>query len=460
MTGNTPRISRRSFLRAAGAGAALSAGGLTITPGSAQSRVLAPAGRPRRPWWVRTVDEPTVEIDWDRVQRFDARNAIIWGIAKYVGAEEVARLDRVKAENERQRILDDVPGYTLKDQALYAAQRLYFLAPRQFLGPRTAPTPEERGVPRWTGTPEDAARIVRVAMRHCGAANVGFVELDERTRKLVYSHDPDGKELVFDDVEQAYEDEHRRVIPNRARWAIVYTVQMSGETLKRAPTATAAQTVLLSYGRAAHIQALTQEFLRGLGYQCLGESSFNALGIAPAFGVMAGLGELSRINRLITPEFGPMVRVHKLITDLPLAPDKPIDAGILRFCKTCKKCADACPAAAITLDDEPSWEAPGGWHSPGHLAYFEDGVKCFTYWREHAGTDCSICFAVCPFGKKDKAWIQDVARASVATVPALNGFLRSMDDAFGYGAKRDPEEWWRLDLPEYGVDTERTAREG
>ena len=74
-----------------------------------------------------------------------------------------------------------------------------------------------------------------------------------------------------------------------------------------------------------------QEFFRGLGYMGLGESSINALGIAPAFGVLGGLGELSRLNRLITPEFGPMVRVFIMITDLPVATDKPIDAGIMKF---------------------------------------------------------------------------------------------------------------------------------
>ncbi|MEK7808449.1 MAG: reductive dehalogenase, partial [Chloroflexota bacterium] len=80
------------------------------------------------------------------------------------------------------------------------------------------------------------------------------------------------------------------------------------------------------------------------------------------------------------------------------------------------------------------------------------------YWREKAGTNCGICFAVCPFSKKDKAWIHSVTKATIATAPALNGFIRSMDDAFSYGAQKDLEGWWSLDLPEYGIDTERTTR--
>jgi hypothetical protein len=35
-----------------------------------------------------------------------------------------------------------------------------------------------------------------------------------------------------------------------------------------------------------------------------------------------------------------------------------------------------------------------------------------------------------------------------------------MDDAFGYGVQADPEEWWGLDLPEYGFSTDASVLEG
>jgi reductive dehalogenase len=457
------RLTRRDFLRLAG----ISAGASLASERSALRRPSKgefedAAGRPARPWWVRTVDKPTTDIDWDRMQRYNERRGTVRGpgFARYVGEEEAERLDRVADQLERQRILDHVPGYTLKDRALESAQRFDARTAGSFLGPQLAPSPAERNVPPWSGSPEEAARILRVAMRHFGAAHVGFVELDERTRKLIYAVDPDGKELSFEDVPEAYETEQERVIPFEAKWVIVYTVRQSTETLKRAPAATAEQNSSLNYGRARHIQNQTQEFLRALGYQCLGESSVNALGIAPAFAVLAGLGEMSRMNRLITPEFGPMVRVSKMITDLPLATDKPIDAGIVEFCSVCKKCAEACPPGAISFDDDPSWEIKGGWNNPGHQAWFEDSVKCYTYWKEGPGTGCGICFAVCPFSKEDQAWIHEWVKSGVSSLPILDGFLRSMDDAFGYGSQKDPEAWWELDLPEYGIDTSRTPGSG
>jgi reductive dehalogenase len=315
------------------------------------------------------------------------------------------------------------------------------------------PTPEERGVPKWTGTPEEAARILRAALRHMGAATVGFLELDDNTRKLIYDVDPDGKKLNFTDDPIASETDDARYIPNAAKYVVVYTVQMSQEAMRRSPTMLGSQTTRLAYTRSEIIQASLQEFLRGLGYQGLGESSTNALGIAPALGVLAGLGEMSRLNRMITPEFGPMVRVFKLLTDLPVATDKPIDAGIMEFCKRCKKCAEACPSESLSFLDEPTWETQGGWNNPGHKAYFENAVTCRTYWREQAGTNCGICFAVCPFAKKDKAIIHEVVQGAGATAPFLDTFFRSMDDAFGYGTQASAEEWWWLDQPEFGTDS-------
>ncbi|MBC8506233.1 MAG: reductive dehalogenase [Anaerolineales bacterium] len=456
-------LSRRDFLRIAGLSASSIAAGKLSSNSSPMTSVEVAKSHTAgnlRPWWVQTVDEPTTEINWDGMQRYDARmTARGQGFANYIGQAEADRLTEIANQVKKQRLDNNVPGYTLKDQAINAAQSAYTFGSRSFLGPQNVETPMERGVPSWTGTAEEAAQILRAAMRHFGAATVGFVELNKNTRKLIYSYDPDGKEIVFENVDEAYETDGKRVIPDKAKWVIVYTVQMSSESLKRAPTVIAEQTTRLAYGRALDIQIKTQEFIRGLGYQCLGEASSNSLGISPAFAVMVGLGELARHNRLITPEFGPMVRVFKMITDLRVQPDKPIDAGIMKFCKHCKKCAEACPASALSFDDEPSWDIQGDWNNSGHKAYFEDSIKCKTFQRENAATNCGICFAVCPFAKKNKVWIHDWVKTGIATFPFLDGVIRSMDDAFSYGAQKDPEKWWQLDLPEYGIDTEQTTND-
>ena len=463
------KLTRRDFLRAMGLGAGaaavtiaanpLSGPSLSTNPSFNARHFADPAGRPQRPWWVKTVDKPTVEIDWAKMKRYNERYVAELGqgtvrgggFKAYVGEAKDKELAEASAALLQRGVEQNIPGYSLKDQAIDASQDAGLEL--SYLGPQGAKTPEEWGVPKWSGTPEEAARIVRAAFRHNGAATVAFVELDENTRKLIYSIDPDGKELVFTDDPEPSETETQRFIPNKAKYVVVYTIQMSEETLKRAPTVLGSMTTGLAYKRFRQIQGSMQEFFRGLGYMGLGESSINALGIAPAFGVLGGLGELSRLNRLITPEFGPMVRVFIMITDLPVATDKPIDAGIMKFCSACKKCAEACGGGALSFDTEPSWEIRGPWNNPGHKAYFEDSVKCRTYQRTDTVTNCGICFAVCPFAKKDKAWIHEWVKAGASTAPMLDGFFRSMDDAFGYGAQKDNEEWWSLDLPEYGCDS-------
>ena len=93
----------------------------------------------------------------------------------------------------------------------------------------------------------------------------------------------------------------------------------------------------------------------------------------------------------------------------------------------------------------------GPWNNPGHEAWFEDSVKCFSY-TNTLNTTCMICFSVCPFSKKNHAAIHGLVKATIATTGVLDGVIRSVDDAFGYGGQKNPDEWWDLDLPPFGLD--------
>ncbi|MBI5650320.1 MAG: reductive dehalogenase [Chloroflexi bacterium] len=467
-------LTRREFLKDLG----LLGAGVTLAPVAAQGETFEsfversdPGWKPGpavRPAWVKTIDKPTTEIDWDKKQRWDERNTA-FNFPKYFGDERLKKLQTIQAENTARYLKEGRPGYTLKDLALMAGANLRAFANVSglefpFLGPDVL-TPEKRGAPKFTASPEEAAKIVATALRFYGAGSVGFVELDPKTtQKLIFSHDGDGKMIEFADVEQPQETKEKRIIPNKCRYAIVFTVQMSVETQKRAPTPTGAATTYIGYEFGGLIQTRIQAFLKSLGYHAPGEYSRNALGLSVGLGVMAGLGELARFNRLLTPEYGPTVRVFKLLTDLPLAPTKPIDAGFVQFCKVCKKCADACPSKAVSFDDEPSWQVRGEYNSVGHKAWFDDAVKCRAYWFE-AGTGCAACFAACPFATKDKATFHQLVKFVSSNAPGLGGVVRSLDDllygAPGVGGKpiKDPNEWWSLDMPEYGIDTAKGKRD-
>ncbi len=457
-------VSRRDFLKMLGlGGVGLGAAAVSAPVFHDLDEVMAsPEAESKRLWYVKEVDKPTCEIDWSIMKRFDY-SEVMWagGLRKAIGPEEFERILKVGQKNRIQWIKEKKPGYALKDVALHDAHQY---APYSFIGPQTSPTPEELGVPRYNGTPEENARIVRAFLRLHGASQVSFVKLDTNTtEKFIYSHDyiswhtlpfGQGPRLDILDVDEPSEGEGYRVIPKKARWVIVYALRMSDEVMRRAPTKLGNRAQYYMYQLKSLVQGQLQNFLHTLGYMGLGEvSRYNALGIAPAFAVMAGMGELSRMGHVLTPEYGLRQRIFKLITDLPLAPGKPIDFGAMRFCRTCKKCADYCPPQAISHDTEPSGDTQGKpYHSPGVKTWYWPQEKCQAYWRQIE--ECSICYAVCPLSKGGhKAFYHDMQRWTTANTSLFNGFFRRMDDFLGYGRRDDPEDiegFWDLDLPPFG----------
>ena len=459
-------MSRRTFMKVLGLSGATAGAATLATPvfHDLDEAMASPMAERKLPFWVKEVDKPTVEIDWKRMQRFDGTQTVFNppSFGKAIGKEEEERLRKIGGlfgEAGYGRVVkENKPGNRHKDLAMSLGARFFqhpdrYAKWKPFLGPQQAPTPKDLGIPKYEGKPEENSRMVRAAMKFYGAATVGMVELDENTRKLFYSYDAfDKKQVIFSDVDEPQETETQRIIPNKAKWVIVFTVRMAPANIARAPYPASQATVGLAYSEGALIANRVQEFLRALGYNCMAESNImGSLANSGGFGVMAGIGELSRLNRLITPEYGPIVRVFKVVTDLPLAPAKPIDAGMWEFCRTCKKCAEACPTKTLSMND-PSWEVKGFWNNPGVKAYYEDAPKCLVYWRQSGGS-CIICFAVCPFTKRDKTFMHAFVQDVIATTPAFNGTLRQMDDVFGYGKLKDPESWWDLDLPPFGYDT-------
>ena len=147
--------------------------------------------------------------------------------------------------------------------------------------------------------------------------------------------------------------------------------------------------------------------------------------------------------------------MNRFLTDLPLPPTKPIDAGIARFCLTCKICAeDACTFDALPMDD-PSWEP---------LTEAETGVPFsptgFKGWRLNTVkcSNCAACQAACPFNSTRYSLIHDLIGAAQSVTPIFNSFFTTMEKTFGYGL-HDPESWWDLSgEPVFGISTQFTDR--
>jgi ferredoxin len=229
-------------------------------------------------------------------------------------------------------------------------------------------------------------RIKKVA-RFYGADLVGICEVDSR---WVYSHYFDLATGAYDELEIPY------------RYAIVLGIRMDDQALERSPRFEASATTALAYSRMAEVAASLAKYIRALGYPAVPSGNDTAQSIPLA--IDAGLGELGRCGLLVSPQFGPRQRLCKVFTDLPLQPDQPVDFGLRTFCPTCGICAWRCPAGAIRAGRRTT-EPTSISNRTGILRWPVDVAKCFLFWQENGGTDCSNCVVSCPWGWPERLWL-------------------------------------------------------
>jgi len=92
---------------------------------------------------------------------------------------------------------------------------------------------------------------------------------------------------------------------------------------------------------------------------------------------LAGLGTIGRHSLLITPEFGPRVRLACLLTEAPL---KASPLAEKDYCSKCNACIRKCPAQALQVPRRGE-------------AYSINKFACRTY--RLAGLNCGVCMKTC-----------------------------------------------------------------
>ena len=274
------------------------------------------------------------------------------------------------------------------------------------------------------GGPEEAARQVKKAARALGAALVGITHYDERWQYSSRFHDGSGEELPPE-------------IPPGLEHVIVVAVPMPYDIIKTTPSVLGSAAAGIGYSQDAALLISLAQFIRDLGYQAI--PSMNDTAASVPYAIKAGLGEYGRNGLLITREYGPRVRLGKVYTDLPLAHDLPRRFGVQEFCRICKRCAESCPASALSLD-EPTYLIHNISNRKGVKKWSVNAEKCFGFWAAQ-NTDCATCIRSCPYNKDYRQWWHRAARWLAGT--RLRRLLFALDGMMGYGKRMRPDYWWR-----------------
>lgn len=224
-------------------------------------------------------------------------------------------------------------------------------------------------------------------------------------------------------------------LPDDLVSVIVIGQSMDHGLTETAPSALAGTATGLGYSLDALVLLTIAQYLRNLGYSAVPSMNDTALTIPLA--LAAGLGEYGRHGLLITEEFGPRLRLGKIFTNLPLAPDTPKSFGVKEFCDRCRRCTSACPAKAIP-DGDPSDERHNRSNIQGVRKWTVDAEKCFGYWSK-VNSDCSICIRVCPYNRdyskpESREWIRLARRSPEEALAA--------SDAEGHGRRVHADVWW------------------
>ena len=271
---------------------------------------------------------------------------------------------------------------------------------------------------------EDCTKRIKQAAKMFGAGMAGVCAIDER---WVYSHNFSRKTEAVQKLD----------LLKGLKYAIMIVIPMDYDLSKTYPAALSGAATGIGYSVGLNCANTLAQFITNLGYQAIASLNDTALNIPMA--IEAGLGEYGRHGLLITPKFGPNIRIAKVFTDLPLVPDQPIEFGVKQFCTICERCANACPVKAIPHGG-PQSEPPNFSSLTGITKWTVNAEKCFKFWVG-MNTDCAICIRVCPYNKDFTKWWHRLG-IRMANSP-LRRLVMKVEDWWGFGKRVLTTEWWK-----------------
>ncbi len=322
-------------------------------------------------------------------------------------------------------IAKGIPGYGRFENDLSIAAWKLYDSRNSIHRPGIGLDPEasEEGT-RHETDPDILTSMIKKAARFFGADLVGITPLD---KNWLYTENRRGEPY---DISERYEN------------VIVMAVEMDYDAIATSPSFTSSAVTGLGYSIMAFVELELAAFIQRLGYNAM--TCGNNVALSVPLAIDAGLGQYGRHGILITKQFGPRVRIAKVLTDMPLVRDYP-DIGfcnaVVRFCETCEKCAIACPSQSIPFGREQTWVGITKSNNPGIKKWYVDVEACYGFWVEN-GSECSNCIRSCPYNKKDGLFHRTILWF-VQHIPWLNRLIVKMDDLAGYGKQRRGNKFWQ-----------------
>ena len=332
--------------------------------------------------------------------------------------------------------------------------------------PLTTPTYKSLGVPQYTVTdPAEMTRILRKVGTNFGADILRVGVLDRRfvwstwydtrfghtSHPIYFSDEPNcprdsnGNEYTTPTIL----NDGTQIIPSTMNRVIAVSMVEKSEYYAASPEPFYGASNSRQYSRAEGYNAMMAAFIRGLGYSAI--PLLNDTGSKIPSVIDAGIGEQSRIDgRVATPEFGTLNRLYEMITDLPLAPDNPIDFQFTEFCQDCKKCAIACPGKSLSMErDMTDGSTPNDVKAPydlvnntGHTSWHGNRQFCY-HGSALVGSGCAVCKRACPWNHKSSDLHDRGKWMAINLGGTGRSALLDMYDAFGYGQEVPASNWWQ-----------------
>ena len=118
----------------------------------------------------------------------------------------------------------------------------------------------------------------------------------------------------------------------------------------------------------------------------------------------SGLGWIGKSALLVTPEYGPAVRLSSVLTDAPFDRlGQPINASL---CGACTRCRDSCPGSAI---HGALWDISVPRETLVDVEACRKAARALAQKAIHKEiTLCGKCIEVCPYTKRNGGNIHDV----------------------------------------------------